>query len=711
MTEDHHEERRYYAFISYRHSDNRVEGRRWATWLHQAIETYEVPADIVGKTNQRGEEVPARIFPVFRDEEELPADSDLGRAVNEALDNSSTLIVLCSPRAADSLYVAREIDHFKKSGHADRIIAAIVDGEPNASLDVGKQADGFPPEAECFPQPLQFEYGPDGLPTEERAEPLAADFRVIVDGKPQEGWTSPEAWRQNLTAAGNLSRSQINAEVSAYTAQHHLMLLKVIAGILGVALGELTRRDQDYQLQLARKRASVLRRWLVAVGLLAVIAIGAGSIAYIQQQEAISERDRAEAMLDQVRENIDFMNYDLRDVLTRYVPTAERVDVLDRVDALVDLLQNQENLSDLDRRQLIVAYMNRADAILVSADLDPATALPLLLAALVIAEEHVASDSTNTLFWRDLALVHWRLGDLHLRRGDTVEAQRSLELALYIDEEQVVIEPTNTEFRRDVFGSHIWLGDLYLQTGDTAGTQRSYEVAQAIAEELVASDNSNTEFQRDLSVSHSRLARLFLQLEDTEAGKQALEAALAIDEELVAVDPANMSFRRDLAGSHSALADLYLQLGDFAAGLRSLETARVIREELVALDPANMRFQRDLSVSLGRLSNIHFRLGDLAAALHTVEASLRISEALAALDPEDRRGQRDLAVTYYQLYEVHQRMGEIAQALTYATAANEILVRMRERSILLIEDETFIAATAEAIRTLREEPGEAEDPR
>jgi hypothetical protein len=31
-----------------------------------------VPSDLVGKTNDRGDVFPERIFPVFRDEDELP---------------------------------------------------------------------------------------------------------------------------------------------------------------------------------------------------------------------------------------------------------------------------------------------------------------------------------------------------------------------------------------------------------------------------------------------------------------------------------------------------------------------------------------------------------------------------------------------------------------------------------------------------------------
>lgn len=81
-------QRKFWCFISYRHADNREVGRQWATWLHQKIETYEVPEDLVGIPNEAGEPIPERIFPVFRDEEELPVAADLSSPIYRALDNS-----------------------------------------------------------------------------------------------------------------------------------------------------------------------------------------------------------------------------------------------------------------------------------------------------------------------------------------------------------------------------------------------------------------------------------------------------------------------------------------------------------------------------------------------------------------------------------------------------------------------------------------------
>ncbi len=87
-----------------------------------------MPVDLVGTTNTRGEVIPARIFPVFRDEEELPVDSDLTHSITNALDNSKYLVVLCSPRAVESRYVREEIEYFQSLDRPDHILAAIIAG-------------------------------------------------------------------------------------------------------------------------------------------------------------------------------------------------------------------------------------------------------------------------------------------------------------------------------------------------------------------------------------------------------------------------------------------------------------------------------------------------------------------------------------------------------------------------------------------------------
>ena len=64
---------KYWAFISYSHMD-----RKWGDWLHKALETYRVPRRLVGKESREGK-IPDRLFPMFRDREELPVSGSRGQ--------------------------------------------------------------------------------------------------------------------------------------------------------------------------------------------------------------------------------------------------------------------------------------------------------------------------------------------------------------------------------------------------------------------------------------------------------------------------------------------------------------------------------------------------------------------------------------------------------------------------------------------------------
>ena len=85
---------KYQAFISYSHRDE-----RWAARLHKAIEAYRIPKSLIGRSASKGV-VPSRIFPVFRDRDELASSPDLSESLRLALRQSAHLIVLCSPAAA-----------------------------------------------------------------------------------------------------------------------------------------------------------------------------------------------------------------------------------------------------------------------------------------------------------------------------------------------------------------------------------------------------------------------------------------------------------------------------------------------------------------------------------------------------------------------------------------------------------------------------------
>lgn len=228
MRETDSGEAHYRAFVSYSHRDQGF-GRR----LHRRLEGYAVPRRLVGRVTPRGV-APRRVARVFRDREELSAAHDLTREIREALANSGALIVVCSPNAAASPWVAREIEVFRAL-HPDRpVLAALIAGEPRAA----------------FPEALMHASG--GL-----TEPLAADFRREGDGP-------------------------------------RLALLKLVAGVLGLGLDELIQRDAQRRLRNVMAVTGAAFAAVIAMALLTSVAVTSRVEAERLRAEAERQREVAE---------------------------------------------------------------------------------------------------------------------------------------------------------------------------------------------------------------------------------------------------------------------------------------------------------------------------------------------------------------------------------------------------------------------------------
>src|SRR5215471_982233 len=205
----------YDAFISYRHVDR---DRKWAEWLINALELYRVP-----KTLQR-QGFPARLRKVFRDEDEIPASSDLNDQIKQALTASRFLIVVCSRATPQSRWVAREIEIFHELGRGGRVLALLVDGEPN---------EAFPP---ILRERWRITDGADGTPhkTIEEIEPLAADVRPRSGIRP--------------------------------TQLRRFALLRLLACLIGCTFDDLRQRDRERQRRQHFTWASIAVALLLLVG-------------------------------------------------------------------------------------------------------------------------------------------------------------------------------------------------------------------------------------------------------------------------------------------------------------------------------------------------------------------------------------------------------------------------------------------------------------
>jgi len=232
-------EKRYWAFISYSHSDTKE-----TEWLHKSLENFKIPPSLVGTESRTGV-VPKRIFPVFRDRDELPTSADLGANLHSALRNARYLVVVCSPKSAKSIWVNAEVEYFKKTHGNSNVLCLIVGGTPGGS--------GEGDDAECFCPALRHHINPDGS-TGQPAEPIAADLRDHKDGR--------------LRA-----------------------FLKIVAGILGVDF------DALYQRERRRRR----QRTMTAGAVLALLA-GVGLVFYQRLDTVAKSQSEIASEVKKMRE-------------------------------------------------------------------------------------------------------------------------------------------------------------------------------------------------------------------------------------------------------------------------------------------------------------------------------------------------------------------------------------------------------------------------
>jgi len=354
--------------------------------------------------------------------------------------------------------VAEEVAYFKQLGKGDRILAVMIEGEPPG----------------CFPKALLHPVTPDGtIEDSQKTEPIAADFRILPGG--HQGWTNPAAYREALEAEGKHNPKTIRQLADDYDRRLQLARLKVLAGTLGLTLGMLTQRDKAYQLEKARRRARTLAAWLTLSMILAAAAVGGGAFAWVQRAEAIRQRDLAVGRGKVIRTNVEWMNFKLRDVLQKYAPSATLIEANRRIDELLKAVEPVgtgeagepgTTAPDLEvMRARSIADKQRADAILGSADSNPAEALPLYENALRLDEELMKLAPEDGNYRRDVSVSYEGLGDLQLRLGTRPRRRHIIEKALAVREELVKLYPADVDFWRGVSVSYNRLADLQMQLG------------------------------------------------------------------------------------------------------------------------------------------------------------------------------------------------------------------------------------------------------
>ncbi len=524
MGETGDDDARYWAFISYSHKDAAF-GRR----LHRRLEGYAIPRRLVGQPSAWGA-VPKKLAPIFRDRDELSAAHSLSTEVRAALKASRSLIVICSPAAAASQWVAREVEVFREL-HPDRpVLAAVRAGEP----------------PDCFPLPLRLP-GLDGA----AVEPLAADFRSGGDGE-------------------------------------RLGLLKLISGMLGIRLDALIQRDAHRRMQRVTAITTGAVCGMLAMGVLTFFAVTARQEAERQRGQA---EGLVEYMLTDLREKLkgvgrlDVMTavnqralqyYAGQDVGTLPVDSLER-----RARVYHAWGEDDETRGDYDKALAKFREAERATSLLLAAaPNDPARiynqaqseywiglsdydrgrlaqAKPAFLAYKALTDRLVAIDPENPKYGWEAALADTNLCAIALTKPyDAKAAMRYCSDSLRQHEKAARRMTPSTEIDDTLINDHAWIADAYRINGDFVHARVERDTEERILDKRMAGDPKNMDAKDTWIALQRAFAKLDVHDGNVADARVRLGQALASVDEMIKFDPDNNEWKKQRKRIEKDLAAL-----------------------------------------------------------------------------------------------------------------------------------------------------------
>lgn len=155
---------------------------------------------------------------------------------------------------------------------------------------------------------------------------------------------------------------------------------------------------------------------------------------------------KANEVLGSLSSNLQFMNFELRDVLQAYVPIEQRLKVSEQIDAILAQLDTYSMENEDDLYQKAVALEQKAGLLAQSDDADVYQVFALHQGALAI-KKALAATFPEKLFYQQAQSVSYNMiGDIQLRLGNTDAALEAYQQALTIDKQLVAQDAQNTGF-------------------------------------------------------------------------------------------------------------------------------------------------------------------------------------------------------------------------------------------------------------------------
>lgn len=130
-------------------------------------------------------------------------------------------------------------------------------------------------------------------------------------------------------------------------------------------------------------------------------------------------------------------------------------------------------------------------------------------AALLIAEQLVAQDSSELQWQRNLSLIRGKGGLIFKRQGNLVQALEEYQLAMNIAE-KIVKRDSSSEFQEHLVLTYFSAGSMFQDLGDLKEALRVFSAAFEIALHMLQGDPSNVHLERGVEEIRERLERVKL---------------------------------------------------------------------------------------------------------------------------------------------------------------------------------------------------------
>ena len=445
-------------------------------------------------------------------------------------------------------------------------------------------------------------------------------------------------------------------------------------------------RQAEIERDAAHRLTRRTRLAAAVLGVVALVAVGAGAFAYLAERRATQNLGIAKSTVDKV---IFDIAQGLRNAQGMRVETIRSIltQVGSATQQLADAAPNDRDV----QRSRAVMLDDFGDTYLAAGD--PAAALKAYEGSLAIQRKLVAADPGNADWQRDVSLSLDRIGNAKSAKGDTAGARAAYDEALKMARAQAKASPDNPERQRDLSVSLERMGDLAKRAGDNREALANYGEALAIVRKLSAGNPANAEWRRDVSVVLVSIGDVKKDTSDVAGAMAAYREALAIRRKLAADDPGNTQWQRDLTVGLSRVGDLEYQSGDMAAALKSYQEGLAISRRLAAADAGNLTLERDITVPLERIGKIKVALGDMAGARAALEQGLAISRRLAAAHPENTEWQRDVLLGLSDLGDIETKQGDHKAAVKSYSDSLDIARRLQSTDPGNVEWKRDVAAS------------------